>query len=244
MGTVFTKRKRQQCTCRVCKKKFKAADVKACFCPKCKQPKLCACGCGELTSSGLKSYRAGHHSKNGGSKSFRVGQKKRAKKICGKNNPACRSSKQLSRGVKRYWASLTSEQRKSRLRNNAFVLNPLHGRFRRQDGFLSRLEKKVAKILNQLKVAYDYEPLFRFKNNRRFFPDFVIEINNRKTIVEVTGFAYPSWQRQFIQKVKRIQESGFHLVCVTYAAKRNLLASKINTQVFSVKGFKRWLEEI
>jgi len=47
--------------CRACDESFMAADVKACFCPPCKAPRPCRCGCGAMVATPGRFYAQGHN---------------------------------------------------------------------------------------------------------------------------------------------------------------------------------------
>jgi hypothetical protein len=172
---------------------------------------------------------------------MRDGHRRQAAAIRGKNNPSVRSREKLSEALTAYWSGLTPKQKKRRVKNHLFVKSPLGARYKRVDGYRSKLELRVVRKLQQIGIPFEYEKCYRFQNGKRFYPEFTLE---GSLLIEVSGFAYESWKKQFVEKVERIVEEGHRLVCVTYPDKVAELRRRVSVPVCSPKGLRKCLSEL
>lgn len=75
--------------------------------------------------------------------------------------------------------------------------------------FRSSKEIEVAKLLDSLKIKYEYEPRIL-----QFYPDFLLE--GSKMLIEVFGFEWFPHIKRMKEKIKRFSESEFDVVLFTY----------------------------
>lgn len=88
----WKKRKSFERNCRICKEPFFTADVKGCYCDRCKNPRPCDCGCGKDVSGIGKTHAKG--CKNNPIE--QVGHKAQGRAISGDKNPAKRLETQIA----------------------------------------------------------------------------------------------------------------------------------------------------
>lgn len=79
--------------------------------------------------------------------------------------------------------------------------------------FRSRLEVQLSELFIKNNIKYDYEIPVLMNNNHYKIIDFVV--NN--ILIEVTGYAYKSWQEDFNKKMLCLRESvDNQIIVLTY----------------------------
>lgn len=242
-GTHFTKTKKFTRTCKGCSQEFKAADWKAGWCETCLSPVLCECGCGGTAKSRRRPYIRGHAGRVN-SLANAIGHASQAEKIRGDKNPSKRNRGLLAVAGKRYWSSLTPDQKKKRIANSRFVKGTPPSKYRRIDGYRSILEKQVATILDDASIPFHYEPGRKFSDGRRFYPDFVVGTADGPVLIEVSGFAYETWRKLFVGKIEKIKDSGYNVICLTYDQFADDLRNRVSVPVFTLKELQTCLQTI
>lgn len=255
MKRTFTKIRNKICKCKFCEKEFLAAEPRAKVCDACKisPEKLGKC---EVCSTPVKKgdrfcspkCKATYgHFLPGSKMGFQSGNQNIAKdpeirkKISGgirksyedENLIKCRREKmiELARSGKAPgWYSSYNEERKER--------------------YQSRLEESFATLLQEKKAPYikDY-PLPLEKGKTKLIDFYLLERNH---FVEISGFAYERWQKDFIQKLLIIDSlySGITIIIFTYKDKlpklREMLfpniSEKNNWGVFNIDQFEDYIK--
>jgi hypothetical protein len=201
------KTKKFERVCVSCDNVFYAGDVKAKFCLDCKKPRSCLCGCSTMVKTPGRQY-AKNHSKRG----------KTYIEIYGTDAPTCGYQRgdsniakredirrKISDGVKRSY----TDDLKSKRRDNCYWLSDRYVCYARKftskngDKFRSRFEVEVADFLCDNNYSYEYERKVVMKDGHYKLVDFVVG----DVHIEVTGFAFDSWKKHFIEKIKRLSES-------------------------------------
>ena len=119
--------------------------------------------------------------------------------------------------------------------------NPIRHPSRREDGYRSALEAKVAAVLEAEGVNYLYEQSLTCSDGKRYYPDFKLPDG---TLLEVSGYAYDSWQEMFQDKVKRLVDDGYAVVCVTYPAMAGKARADLGIRVLTVTELGTWLRSL
>jgi hypothetical protein len=182
--------------CVSCGKNFLTDSVNGMYCPDCKAPKPCKCGCGEMTKNGFNNYIVGHFDvearKDGkiclSCGTAFVGANKLAK-YCG----ACRSPVlKVSEGFYNSWETRVADQ----LLRWGFAIQLRNGALYE--------DKKSDRLIR-------YSPMYYFGDGSWFYPDFVF----RELFIEITGLAYGRWPNLVTTKFKRMVREGRNLVIIT-----------------------------
>lgn len=179
-GKHFTKVRKLVKVCSVCNSKFRAADVKAKVCRRCKTKRHhCRCGCGQFVVGYNKSYLFGHAARHMDNPRIRLGHKQQGNKIRGNKNPSrkLKTREKLSISVTNSWAV-------PEIRLRHFLA---HTRVIVTTSVPNKLERFFAKFLNKRFPS-------TFKLNVRNgisiggkVPDFVTVVRSDRVLVELFG---------------------------------------------------------
>ena len=213
------KERKYKKNCVICNKSYFAADVKGCICYECKSPKLCKCGCGQMTKSPRGHYCPGHHLKGKtykeiyGTDTPKCGYQKGANNIA--KNPDIR--KKISEGVKQSYINDPSLKEKRR-ENCGFSGKNYQHYFKTKpskDGnmFRSSFEVEFSDFLYENSIKYLYEKWILMCNDHYKIVDFIVD----DKIIEVTGYAFEDWQNNFNKNIKILRKSiNNDIIIITY----------------------------
>lgn len=207
----FTKRRTHKRICKICNITYMAADVKGNICYDCKKPTKCLCGCGNFVKKPGGGYYSNHGKKG-----------KTYKEIYGTDNPKCgfktgkdniaknpEIRKKLSEGVKKSYTPELRELRAKHLKERM-----LYGGFRgknyslnysnsKGNKFRSSLEVRVSELFIENNIEFSYEVPISMYNGNIKLVDFVVN----DVYIEISGFAYDTWKRDFIDKLRSLRKS-------------------------------------
>lgn len=194
--------------CRFCGNKYLSKVNRGNMCDKCKNPKLCKCGCGKLVKTPGKFYY-GNCSKRGktykdiyGTVDIKCGFQK------GEENIAKREDikKKISKGVRESYTSELREKRRVKSYETGFYKNQFGKKYSNIKGenFRSNLEVEFSNFLIKNNIEYEYEKSIKLLNGKRKVVDFVIY---GYIFIEITGYAYENWKKDFNKKIKWLKES-------------------------------------
>lgn len=246
MGKYYTISRKYKCICRYCERSFKAAVVMCVTCPRCFSLVIthCACGCGQKVERTCKCliikrgvvYVPGHHLKGRsyleiyGTKvpkcGFQSGENNIAK------DPWIR--RKISVGVRKSYVNNKRliELRRSQLtkRNLAGIMT--HKKYQNKYGewFRSRLEVHFSEILHRHKLEYEYEvPILLYDGSCK-----IVDFKIADILVEVSGFAYDSWRKDFVQKMKKLRRStDSQILVLTYPENLNKIYAVCDYDVYT-----------
>lgn len=161
----------------------------------------------------------------------------------GENNVAKKEDIRIkiSKGVlESYKDSNLILKRKEKLLNNPIFLPHKNVKGKNGKFYRSKLESDFAELLEDNNIPFRYEKQFKMNNNHYKYVDFVLY---DKIWVEITGYAYDKWQKDFNDKIKIFQNSldidNNIIYILTYKNKLDLLLDNlfhhkklINTNIF------------
>ena len=216
LGSSFVKRALCPCVCRYCKRAFKGKDIKQSYCSDCsKHCRIkCSCGCKAWIAvpfwraQGI-CYKQGHGTKGKTYKQIYRGKSTKAGFQRGSANVASRPEvgKKIAAAMRRrkiacMFEGKTNEQ--IQVLKEQYARRLMNGKFKARSGkYRSNLENDFARLLKASNVKFEHEPTVRSINNKIFFPDFRV----RRTLIEVSGYAYPAWQKAFRRKLKTLSKT-------------------------------------
>lgn len=213
MNRRFKKEKNFEAVCRYCTTSFQAADIKCKTCDLCKLPRPCLCGCKTMVKTPGFTHAKGCKSRG-----------KTYLEIYGTSNPTCGAKigdlntaknlqvrQKISKSVKESYspdlrqlrsdhATKKIRDRKSPFGKAAYALKYINTRNER---FRSQLEIYFSELLIRNRIEYKYEVVQVLKSGRTKIVDFLVE----DVFIEITGFAYINWQKDFIAKIKDLRSS-------------------------------------
>lgn len=192
--------------CKYCSDKFACFDKKASICQKCLENVTftCECGCGTLVTrvrhKSVVNKFYHNHDKRG----------KTYKEIYGTATPTCGFKKGLE---------------------NVNFTKPKYRRFKYENSigekFSSKLEVQFSEFLIKHNIKYVSEKKIPLHNGKLKIVDFLLD---DFILVEISGFAYETWQRDFITKMQLLRESVTNpILILTYQS--NLVDSEINNKL-------------
>ena len=212
VGSTFTKKAIHPCSCLGCGKLFLGKDWKSSKCEKCLVliKVRCACGCGAFIEipcwhklQGRRRCIRGHGTAGRsyadiyGPSRPRCGFKPGAANLSKRPEVRAKISNSLRIRDEACMFSGKTDAEKVSLRL-ASAKRLMAGKFKHRTGrYRSKLEASFADCLRRSKVRFVHEPSVT-TDARIFFPDFRV----RRTYIEVSGFAYPAWQTQFVSKMR------------------------------------------
>lgn len=119
--------------------------------------------------------------------------------------------KKISEGVIRSYEKNFGELRE--VRRKFFIEHPSLGVVHRSkptifddygNKYRSRLEANFSNLLIENNIPFEYEKPFKMKNGRMKYVDFVID---NKLFIEISGYAWESWKKDFDAKIKVLRDS-------------------------------------
>lgn len=254
MGTKFVKTAKFSFKCKSCKKLSYAADVKASCCRSCKRQitKSCACGCSLKVTRSLwrfnnkPQYATGHHLKGKtyneiyGTRLPKCGYQKGAANIAKRKEIRQKISKALSSRDEACMFSGKTKKEKLALRIQS-AQRLMSGNYKHNyKGFRSRLEYTVAIGLKKYGLDFIYEQPYETPDGKLYIPDFKVG----RRILEVSGFAYKQWRKDFAVKVKHLKKfkKYVHVIVpdAVYLLAKKLLVCKVWKMSQLDKMCKEW----
>jgi hypothetical protein len=175
-------KKHRTSTCKYCSSTFACFDKKASICESCNEVITfqCRCGCGtEVTRIKFKSITNQYYRNHDK-------RGKTYKEIYGTDSPGCGFKLGL---------------------DNVNFTKPKYKRFKYTNSigekFSSTLEVKFSEFLIKHNIPYKTEIKFPMLGGKLKIVDFLID----DIIVEITGFAYSTWQMDFVSKIQTLRKS-------------------------------------
>lgn len=189
--------------CECCKQLKISHDAKTKWCEDCKKPKLCICGCGNLT-------------KNPHTHPYAPGCKNRGKtykEIYGIDNPGCgfkrgldnpnydlilktKSNQSLIRYYQKNPDKLAAKLKKGN--ETRHLIEPIGNEY-----FRSQWEKDVFQILQKNNITFEREIGIPIYNGTKVV-DFIV---NNNVYIEVSGYSFIANKEKFKNKIKYLQEA-------------------------------------
>lgn len=225
----------KKCLCKYCGKIFLAWDKKASICPECKEERSKCPNCGNKKTiisatcvpCARKKWKGKTYLEIYGTSSPKCGFKK------GKDNYnfAPGSKEKRSEGVKRSYKNpeLIKQRRErmiSRIRSANhpmwyYVYNEERG-----EGYQSRLEESFAKLLQKYSFEYIKDYPLALSSTQTKLIDFMLV--QKEYFIEISGFAFPRWQNDFIDKMKKVFEvlKNKRVIIFTYPEKLETLKER------------------
>jgi hypothetical protein len=212
--TTFKKKIKFKKICRGCKQEFMSADNNSVWCIACKTPRLCACGCGRIikkfgrfnTILGSCQRRGKTYLELYNTDSPKCGFKKGENNVSKKQDIRLKISKRVKESYKKEELIIKRKQHLLKVmseRNSYMIWTKLNNH--RGESFRSKLEMHVADLLFENNIKYINEFPVKMINGHTKWVDFkLIDYN---ILIEVTGFAYPSWRIDFVEKIKVLRKS-------------------------------------
>ena len=171
--------------------------------------------------------------------------------IYGTSNPACgfkkgdkniaknpEIRKKISEGVTKSYTEELRKQRSEQAYNGGFIGGNYRKTIEDNHGnrFRSKLEASFSNLLIENDIDYIYEQRVQLINGKIKIVDFVVD----NIFIEITGYAYESWQEDLQMKIKWLKESideNDFIFLITYSDKKEKLffdssRNKIGTNIF------------
>lgn len=212
-----------QHTCKSCFCIYMSADVKGAFCEKCKQPRLCACGCGKTVFTPGKKYSRGCKLRGKTYNEIYTNSTPNCGFKQGDKNPMFNIDSKLKQSLA-IKQSYTEELRNRRRVQKLHYIDQglIYGKMRycndNGEKFRSILEFKFSELLISNNVSYEYEKaIFKLPSNDKGFKRKVVDFKVKNTLIEITGLAYPKWIDEFIYKINLLKHTtDSRIIILTY----------------------------
>ena len=138
--------------------------------------------------------------------------------------------KKISEGVKNSYTIELLQKRREQAYKNEFYLNKFTKNKQNINGelFRSNLEVIFSNLLLKNNIIYKYEQIVNMLNGRKKVVDFVIDDN---IFIEITGYAYTNWKKDFNNKIKWLKKSlkdTDFIYIISYSKNIKELNSKCN----------------
>jgi len=223
-----SKIKNKKCLCRYCDEYFLAAEPRASRCKKYKINKS-LCECGNKKGYDTKSCMKCSSTTRGMIQSDIV--KKYPKwKNCGHKKGELNVSKNINIrkkikiGLRKYYKNNPQVLKEKSIHRTNLNINTKFGKLKYENNvgekFRSKLEASFSNILNDNNIKYDYEVPIKMINDRYKVVDFVVN----DILIEVSGYAYESWRKDFNNKIKILRDSvDNQIIILTYSQNLNKL---------------------
>lgn len=149
----------------------------------------------------------------------------------GDNNVAKRSEirKKISESVKASYTPELLERRRQHLLSRKIPISYMKGRKipdKYGNFFRSTLEAEFSNFLHKNNINFDYEVPVKMNNGHKKIVDFVID---KKIFIEISGYAWDKWQKDFNNKMKIFDDSrdkyNSIIYILTYPDRLKLLKS-------------------
>ncbi len=234
----FKRTPRAVILCLNCGAKHLVCDPKVRYCPICAQlTKPCKCGCGKIlplfSKRKFSTHTCFHNNVKG----------KTYLELYGMETPACGFKRGLDNVAKRPEVRekiLTSMQKNfgGKLGNKASSSK----RYKTKDGTLVRsgFELQIYNLLLENQIPFEYEVKVRLIDGSFKLVDFKI----RSTYLEVTGAAWPSWQKQFRHKLRLLKKSISEESHIIIVATRQKVKQHNANPLFFTHGTNFWIREL
>jgi len=177
-----------------------SADPKTLYCTKCKQERICNCGCGRVVKTPGKKYAPGciirgkTYTEIYGSKAVKCGYQTGDLNVA--KRPLIRDK--ISKGVRlSYTPELRNRRRQFILDNGVGFNSSYNYRNSVNQRFRSSWEVAFSEFCIGNKISYAYEVPLPLTDGSLKIVDFIVN----GIYVEVSGFALPEWQTSFVKKL-------------------------------------------